>query len=126
MKKYQTKYHKKGSLFLMGVCCVLCISAVSFLKTFSVYEVHAEENIMKGNVSDPGDVYFTFYYNNQIQFSLPEKQENVFFDEEKSLCMREGAVLEDVKIVFDQEDWSFKVEGMKSPNTKCSLYFYSA
>ena len=118
LQKFKEKNKKQKSIILFTIACVLLITGVFLYKTFAVFQVIKNEDMINGNVNDPGDIYFAFYVDNHITKTIPEKNTGYVYDYEKSSCNK-GAVP-----YFDSIDWSITVRGMSESHTKCTIYFY--
>ncbi len=118
LQKFKEKNKKQKSIILFTIACVLLITGVFLYKTFASFQVIENEDLINGDVSDPGDIYFAFYVDNHITKTIPEKNTGYVYDYEKSSCNK-GAVP-----YFDSIDWSITVRGMSESHTKCTIYFY--
>jgi len=117
LEKFKEKNKKRTGLIIFTSICVLLIAAVFLYRSYALFEVVDEKNVISGTVKEPGDLYFAFYVDNNISNTMPEKKDGYIFDTEKSTCTK-GATPE-----FDETLWAIKVLNMTEPHTKCTLYF---
>ncbi len=124
MKLQKFKEDKKNQkvIILFTIACVLLITGVFFYKTFASFQVIENEDLMNGNISDPGDIYFAFYKDNKIQKEMPRKSEGYILDEKNSYCGVTGGKETDIKVSLT-EDEIIHVSGVTTSRTKCNLYF---
>ena len=60
------------------------------------------------------------FLNEERTETIPSKEEYSF---DKVICTVNGNVTEDVKVVWDEEDWAPILYNVKDHSTKCNLYF---
>ena len=60
------------------------------------------------------------FLNEERTETIPSKEEYVF---DKAICTVNGNVTEEVKVVWDEEDWAPILYNIKDHSTKCNLYF---
>jgi len=122
LRKFKGENNKKIGIIAFTIACVLLIAGVFLYKTFAIFEVTEEQNIMNGTVKDPGDLYFALYVDNTISSSIPTKDSGYTLDTTKSTCNN------GVTISWDDINWSAitnftnYVQNNDS-RTKCTLYF---
>ena len=123
LEKFKEKDNKRIGMIVFTIVCILLVSGVMIYRTFAIFEVKTSQNVIKGTVQDPGDIYFAFYVDNQIQKEMPKKEEGYMLDKDQSYCGVNG--IEDTEIIpsLDRDTWSIVVTGMTSSRTKCNLYF---
>ncbi len=117
LEKYKPKDPKKIGITIFTVVCVLLVAGVFLYTSFASFETNETFNIIKGEVQDPGDLYFAFYIDDEISSRMPQKGEGYVLDTEKTTCTN-GASID-----FNTDDWSIKVLNMTKTRTKCTLYF---
>jgi len=120
LEGYREKNKKKTGVIIFTVCCILLIAFVYFYNSFALYEVTEQQNIIEGNVTDPGDLYFVYFLNGEAIKTIPKKDDGYVFDAANSKCTK-GASPE-----FDTASWSIKVNNMTVRNTRCDIYFKNA
>ncbi len=123
LKKFKERNNKQIGIIIFTITCVLLVNGVMLYRTFAIFEVKTNQNVIKGTVQDPGDIYFAYYVDEKIKKDMPQKNEGYILDEEKSYCGELGAKDESIKPTLNEEDWSITVKGMKTSRTKCNLYF---
>ena len=128
LKRFKEKDNKRIGIIVFTIVCILLVSGVILYRTFAVFEVKTNQNVINGNVQDPGNLYFAFYQQNEntgdyeIQKDMPSKNSGYVLDEEASYCGLNGSKNEDIKVSLN-EDWKIIVSGVTTSRTKCNLYF---
>ena len=117
LKKFKQRDPKKIGITVFTIVCVLLIAGVFFYTSFASFETHDEFNIIEGTVQSNGDVYFAYYVDGELTYTLPLQNNGYIFDEEKSNCAN-GATLE-----WDNSKWAPLVTNLTETRTKCTLYF---
>ncbi len=123
LKKFKERDNKQIGIIIFTITCILLVSGVMLYQTFAIFEVKTSQNVIKGTVQDPGDIYFAYYVDDVIQKDMPQKNEGYILDEEKSYCGELGSKDESIIPTLNEVDWSITVKGMKTSRTKCNLYF---
>ncbi len=92
LKKFKERDNKRIGIIVFTISCILLVSGVILYRTFAIFEVKTSQNVIKGTVQDPGNIYFAFYQKNEetgnyeIQKDMPDKNSGYVLDEEKSYC----------------------------------------
>ena len=121
LKKYKDNNSKIiVSIFL--VLIVFALSGVYLYKTYAVFTSDKQFNIINGEVSDPGDIYFAYYVDDTITREMPKKGTGYTLDTTKSNCTN-GVVP-----TWDDDTYSaiLNYENYNATDytrTKCNLYF---
>ncbi len=123
LKKFKESNKKVIGVLIFTILCVMLVCGVILYRTFAIFEVRTNQNVINGAVQDPGNLYFAFYVDNQIQKNLPSKDEDYVFNSQKSYCGVLGEKDDSIKLWFDRDSWSVIAEGITSSRTKCNLYF---
>ena len=122
LKKYKdNNYRRKSYALLVIGFLLLSISSYLFYKSYALYEVKKDFDVINGTVEDPGDLYFAYYVNNTITREMPNKDSGLTLDTTKSSCTS------GVTISWDDNwhailDYS-TYESNSTTRTKCTLYF---
>ncbi len=124
LQKFKEEKKNQKSIIIFTIACVLLITGVFLYKTFATFQVIENEDLINGDVSDPGDIYFVFYKDNQLTKEMPQKGTGYAYDYEKSHCEVPGKEESKAVPYFDSIDWSVTVRGMTERPTKCTIYFY--
>lgn len=124
LKKFKEKDTKRIGIIIFTITCILLVSGVILYRTFAIFEVKMSQNVIKGTVQDPGNIYFAFYVNDKIEKNMPQKNEGYIFDAENSYCGVTGEKDNNIKISLT-EDWELRIRGVTSSRTKCNLKFVS-
>ncbi len=128
LKSFKEKDKKKIGIILFTITCILLITGVVLFRTFAIFEVNNNFNVINGTIEDPGDIYFAFYVKNEenedyvIQKNMPRKEDGYVLDESRSYCGVTGKNDSNIK-VFVTEDNMIHVSGVSTSRTKCNLYF---
>ena len=122
LKRFKERDHKRTGIMIFTIVCILLVSSVILYRTFAIFEVKTNQNVIKGTVQDPGNIYFAFYVDNNIQKEMPQNGSGYILDEEASYCGVTGENDSNIKISLT-EDYTVHVSGMTSSRTKCNLYF---
>ncbi len=123
LEKFKEKDHKRLGIIVFTIVCILLVSGVILYRTFAIFEVKTNQNVIKGTVQDPGNIYFAFYVDDKIEKKMPQKDTGYIFDEESSYCGIAGSNDENITLEFDKNRWSVTVLGLQDSRTKCNLYF---
>ena len=122
LQKFKEKDGKRTGIIVFTIACILLVSGVILYRTFAIFEVKTNQNIIKGTVEDPGNIYFAFYVDNKIQKDMPDRNGGFVLDEEASYCGVNGNKIDTVKVSLT-EDWKIVVSGVTTSRTKCNLFF---
>ena len=128
LKRFKERDNKRIGIIVFTISCILLVSGVILYRTFAIFEVRTNQNVIKGTVQDPGDIYFAFYQKNEetgdyeIQKDMPAKEKGYVLDEEQSYCGVNGEQNSNIKVSVN-EDWKIIVSGVTTSRTKCNLYF---
>ena len=122
LKKFKERDNKKLGVILFTLICLFLISGAVLYRTFAIFEVKTNQNVIKGTVQDPGNIYFAFYVDEKIQKDMPQINSGYILDEDASYCGISGQEDENIHVSLT-EDYTVHVSGMTSSRTKCNLYF---
>ncbi len=122
LKKFKEKNHKKIEIIFFTITCILLISGVILYRTFAIFQVDTTQNVINGSIEDPGDIYFAFYKDGNIQKEMPKKSDGYILDEKQSFCGINGTNADSIKVSMT-EDEVIHVSGVATSRTKCNLYF---
>ena len=128
LEKFKERNYKKISVIVFTVACVLLVSSVILYRTFAIFEVKANQNVINGTVEDPGNIYFAFYQKNEengsyeIKKDMPQQGSGYVLDEEKSYCGVNGNMDEKITVSLT-ENYQIRIDGVTTSRTKCNLYF---
>ena len=122
LEKFKEKDNKRIGIIVFTLVCILLVSSVILYRTFAIFEVKTSQNVIKGTVQDPGDIYFAFYVDNNIQKEMPQKNSGYILDEENSYCGVTGENDSTIEVSLT-ENWELRITGVTSSRTKCNLKF---
>ena len=123
LEKFKERDHKRIGIIVFTIICILLVSGVILYRTFAIFEVNNNFNIIEGEVQGMGDVEFAFYKDDTIVKEVPNKDEGYSLDTSTSKCidMTTGSQISTVN--WDNERWEVKIQGISKTKTKCYLYF---
>ena len=122
LEKFKEKNHKRTVTIVFTIVCILLVSGVILYRTYAIFEVRTNQNVIKGNIQDPGNIYFAFYVDEKIQKDMPQINSGYILDVDASYCGISGQEDENIHVSLT-EDYTVHVSGMTSSRTKCNLYF---
>ena len=122
MKKFREPYIK---MFVIGAIInfvILLIAGMYLYNTFAVFSEEKHFNVINGEVTEPGDIYFAYYVDGEITRSMPKQNTGYKLDTEKSNCTN-GVVPG-----WDYGLWEFRANysGYNATDytrVRCNLYF---
>ncbi len=118
------KNNKKKMIYIVFSSFIMILVLLGLL-LFQSYAVFTEEkhfNVINGTVSDPGDIYFAYYVDNEITREFPGVNSGYTLDIEKSNCTN------GVSINFDDSNWQVNLnyknyKAIDNTRTRCTLFF---
>ena len=120
LEKYEDKIKKRRKALLISIGVIVLIG-FSFLlyKTFASFSEEVSFPMMNGKVDYFGnsDIYSVFYQNGELVNVMPKK------DNPDNIGFAYAECDNEANIVWNEEEWAPLVKNLKSPKTKCSLYF---
>ena len=99
LERFKEKNNKKKFIIVFTIICVLLVSGVVLYRTFAIFEVKTNLNMIKGTIEDPGNIYFAFYVNNKIEKEMPDRNGGFVLDEEASSCEVNGSTTDSIKFL---------------------------
>ena len=123
LKKFKEKDHKRIGIMVFTVVCILLVSGVILYRTFAIFEVKTNQNVINGQVQSMGDLEFAFYKNEKVVKEVPKKEEGYSLDTSSSYCvdLLNGERIS--MINWNEEKWSLELKNITTTKTKCYLYF---
>ena len=120
--KYKEPNLKRKMIIVTLVFSVLLISGMCLYKAFAAFNEQKQFNVINGEVTDPGDIYFAYYVDDKITRDIPTQDSGYTLDTTKSTCTN------GVTVGWDQTNWTALVNYQKynatnNTRTKCDLYF---
>jgi len=119
LQRFKNINNKKVSIVIFTIACILLIAGVFLYRSFALFEVIENKNLIEGNVEDLGDISFTYYLDGNIVKDSPSKDSNYMFDDKNSNCTNNATVR------WNYEDWGPVVGNISNTKTKCHLKFTS-
>ena len=119
LKKFKERDNKRIGIIVFTIVCILLVSGVILYRTFAIFEVKTNQNVIKGTVQGMGDIEFAFYIDDKIVKEAPSKDNKTsyVFDEESSTCTNGASVY------WDYQRWGPNVSNLTQTKTKCYLKF---
>ena len=119
LKKFKERDNKRIGIIIFTIVCILLVSGVILYRTFAIFEVKTNQNVIKGTVQGMGDIEFAFYIDDKIVKTAPSisEKEKYVFDEEQSNCTN------DATVYWDYQRWGPNVSNLTETKTKCYLKF---
>ena len=84
LEKFKEKDNKKVGIIIFTIVCILLVSGVILYRTFAIFEVKTNQNIINGEVQGMGDLEFAFYVDGKIDKKVPAKDTGYTLNTEKS------------------------------------------
>ena len=122
LQKFKEKNSKRQVIVTAIIISILLLSGIYLYSSFAVFTEEKNFNVINGEVTDPGDIYFAYYVDSKITREFPKQNAGYTLDIEKSNCTN------GVTITWDDSRWSVTLnyQGYKADyytRTKCNLYF---
>ncbi len=127
LKKFKERDNKRIGIIVFTVVCILLVSVAVLYRTFAIFEVKTNQNVINGEVQSMGDIEFAFYKEvdgkDTIVKEVPTKNEGYSLDTSSSYCVD---LLNDKKVSnvnWDNERWGPYLSNITTTKTKCYLHF---
>ena len=123
LERFKEKDNKRIGIIIFTIVCILLISCVILYRTFAIFEVKIDQNVINGQVQGMGDLEFAFYKDNTLVKEVPKKDEGYSLDTSSSYCVD---LLNDKQVStvnWDYENWEVRLKNVSTTKTKCYLYF---
>ncbi len=122
LRKYKERNNIVRVIIVFTILCVFALSGVFLYNSFAVFTEEKHFNVINGEASDPGDIYFAYYVDGSITRSMPSQNTGYTLDTEKSNCTN------GVKVGWDYSIWHADIDyseynATDYTRTKCNLYF---
>ncbi len=69
LKKYKERNKKKIGIVLFTVLCIFLIAGVILYKSFALFEVNTNQNVINGSVEEMGDFTLAYYIDDVISLN---------------------------------------------------------
>ncbi len=123
LEKFKEKDNKKIGVIVFTLICLFLISVAILYRTFAIFEVKTNQNVINGEVQDMGDLRFMVYVGDELQKDIPNKESDYSLDTSKSYCEDITDSSKRSHISWNQEKWSIEIKDIGTTKTKCYLYF---
>ena len=122
LKKFKGNNSRRKVIITTIILSILLLSGIYLYSSFAAFTEEKHFNVINGEVTDPGDIYFAYYVDGEITRSIPTEGSGYTLDIEKSNCTN------GVSISFDDYNYAV-ITSYKNYNatdytrTRCNLYF---
>ena len=129
LKKFKETNNKRIGIIAFTIVCIMLVAGAVFYRTFAIFEVKTNQNVINGTVQGMGDIEFAFYQNDggsdgdKIVKEAPKKEEGYILNTEKSKCIDLTTGEQSSNISWDNEKWEANLKNIKTTKTKCYLHF---
>ncbi len=123
LKKFKERDNKRLGIIVFTIVCILLVSGAVLYRTFAIFEVKTNQNVINGSVQSMGDLEFAFYKDDEIVKEAPAKGTGYSLDTSSSYCVD---LLNNQKISnvnWDNERWGPYLSNITTTKTKCYLHF---
>ncbi len=123
LKKFKERDHKRIGIVVFTIACILLVCGAVLYRTFAIFEVNTNQNVINGQVQGMGDLEFAFYKDNTLVKEVPKKEEGYSLDTSSSYCIDLLNNQKVSNINWDNERWGPYLSNITTTKTKCYLYF---
>ena len=129
LKRFKERDNKKIGIIVFTIACILLVSGVILYRTFAIFEVQTNQNVINGQAQGMGDLEFAFYQDDgdgkgdHIVKTAPIKDSGYSLDTSSSYCVD---LLNDEQVSnvnWNDEKWSLELKNVSTSKTKCYLHF---
>ena len=118
LERFDKYKNQKRIAIAAFIGLLLTLGGVKLYKTFAVYEVKKEFNILRGRIPEfnKGDINFKFLLDGIESLNIPIKAEGKIYEGYK--CNKEG-----VSVRWSNVEWAPTILGLTEKGTSCTLKF---
>ena len=122
LQKFKEKNSKRKVIVTAIILSVLLLSVIYLYSSFAVFTEEKNFNVINGEVTDPGDIYFAYYVDGEITRNMPSQNTGYKLDTEKSECTN-GVIPK-----WDYALWEFRANysnynAANYTRVRCNLHF---
>ena len=122
LTKFKEKNNKKIILIFISLFFWLLLGSIYLYSSFAVFTEEKNFNVINGEVTDPGDIYFAYYVDGEITRNMPSQNTGYKLDTEKSECTN-GVIPK-----WDYALWEFRANysnynAANYTRVRCNLHF---
>ena len=122
LQKFKEKNSKRKIIVTAIILSILLLSGIYLYNSFAIFTEEKHFNVINGEVSDPGDIYFAYYVDGEITRSMPKQNTGYTLNTDKSECTN------GVTPNWDNASWTFQANysnynATDYTRTRCNLYF---
>ena len=123
LKKFKERDNKKIGIIVFTIACILLVSGVILYRTFAIFEVKTNQNIINGTVQGMGDLEFVFYKDNVLTKNVPT-DDGYAFDSSKSYCIERSTGNQVSNVSWNSNTKSIELNDISElGKVKCHIYF---
>ncbi len=123
LERFKEKDNKRIGIIVFTIICILLVCGAVLYRTFAIFEVKTNQNMINGEVQSMGDLRFMVYVEGELQKDMPNKESEYSLDTSKSYCEDITDSSKKSHINWNQEKWSIEIKDIGTTKTKCYLYF---
>ena len=122
LHKFKENNNKRKIIAITIIFSILALSSIYLYNSFAVFSEEKHFNVINGEVTDPGDIYFAYYVDGEITRNMPKQNTGYKLDTDKSNCTN------GVKVDWNYAVWHADIDysGCNATDytrTRCNLYF---
>ena len=122
LQKFKENNGKRKVIITAIIISILLLSGIYLFNSFAVFSEEKHFNVINGEVTDPGDIYFAYYVDGEITRNMPKQNTGYKLDTEKSNCTN------GVKVNWNYAVWHADIDysnynATGYTRTRCNLYF---
>ena len=122
LQKFKENNSKRQVIVTAIIISILLLSGIYLYSSFAVFTEEKNFNVINGEVTDPGDIYFACYVDGEITRNMPSQNTGYKLDTEKSECTN-GVIPK-----WDYALWEFRANysnynAANYTRVRCNLHF---
>ena len=122
LQKFKKNNSKRKVIVIAILVSILLLSGIYLYNSFAMFSEERHFNVINGEVTDPGDIYFAYYVDGEITRNMPKQNTGYKLDTENSNCTN------GVKANWNYAVWHADIDysGYNVTDytrTRCNLYF---
>ena len=123
LKRFKERDNKRIGIIVFTVACILLVCGAVLYRTFAIFEVKINQNIINGQVQSMGDLEFVFYKDDVITKNVPT-EEGYVFDSSKSYCIERSTGSQVSNVSWNSEVKSIELSDVSElGKVKCYMHF---
>ena len=123
LQRFKERDNKRIGIIVFTVACILLVSGVILYRTFAIFEVKTNQNIINGQVQSMGDLEFVFYKDDVITKNVPTEKDYAF-DSSKSYCIERSTGNQVSNVSWNSNKSTIELNDVSElGKVKCYIYF---